>query len=152
MFSGISSMLLSAALGSLRFSHRRKNFAKVMQIFDIPKFLRPFLHRFRFRVSVSVGVPPRVSCVAASSGAVTGLPYVLGSSLASRKRVQRYALFPPPPNIFETFFHQNSTETNQNRRIQLSPTRLHPIKIFHHTTPIPAKVQPVGPVGQVRQV
>ena len=42
MFSGISSMLLCAALGSLRFSHRRKNFAKVMQIFDIPKFLRPF--------------------------------------------------------------------------------------------------------------
>ena len=42
MFSGISSMLLSAALGSLRFSHRRKNFAKVMQIFDIPKFLRLF--------------------------------------------------------------------------------------------------------------
>ena len=46
MFSGISSMLLSAALGSLRFSHRRKNFAKVMQIFDIPKFLRPFLQNF----------------------------------------------------------------------------------------------------------
>ena len=42
MFSGISSMLLSAALGSLRFSHWRKNFAKVIQIFDIPKFLRPF--------------------------------------------------------------------------------------------------------------
>ena len=48
MFSGISSMLLSAALGSLRFSHRRKNFAKVMQIFDIPKFLRLFLQNFLF--------------------------------------------------------------------------------------------------------
>ena len=46
-------MLLYAALGSLRFSHRRKNFAKVIQIFDIPKFLRPFFAKIflflRFR-------------------------------------------------------------------------------------------------------
>ena len=42
MFSGFSSALLSAALGLLRFSHRRKNFAKVIQIFVIPKFLLPF--------------------------------------------------------------------------------------------------------------
>ena len=35
-------MLLCAALGLLRFSHRRKNFAKVIQIFVTPKFLLPF--------------------------------------------------------------------------------------------------------------
>ena len=73
-----------------------------------------------------MSVPRSASAASQLPRAVTGLPSLLGSSLASRKRVQRYALFSPPPNIFETFF---SSKFNRNQ-----PKSLHP-PIFHLITP-----------------
>ena len=129
---------------------RRKNFAKVRRKSVTSKFFfNFFLRRFRFGVSVSAGVATRVSCSATSLAPLPARLPSLEARLLPESECKGIHFFLHHQIFLKLFFEENLTSGRQNRRIHLSPTRLHLIKFFHYTTPISAKVGPVRPVGQV---
>lgn len=132
MFSGIFPSRFRQALRPSVFV-RRKNFAKVRRKFVTSKFFFSFFAVcFRRPQSLrrSSTRPPRLRRPQA------------GSSLASRKRVQRYVLFIYPPNIFTTFFGKispkppqkpsKSTPTDYNTPGYTTSKKVHPTTRFSH--------------------